>query len=464
MVGAGFAGCASAHALVSRGWHVTLLEAGQHVGSGASGNRRCVVKPHQTRDDSPLNHFWSDAFLATRATLARLAGSHRLESDFSGVLQLLEHDGPWANENTGARVTRAYASQLAGIPVAGDAIYYPLAGWVNGKDYCQALISATPDSHLATQSDRHARTDSGAKSGAELGAEPVFGQALATTHSAKVHCVTNTAVSAIRARHPGWQVDTHTGQTYTADALIITTGAALLETLSATSPEAMANATVLPLKQMHGTTVTCQSLHQLPQRQQNPTTCPITDTQASPAKVITGKGYLISDPTGCTVGASYAAVNTPIAPSGNSPAELIGHADAVVEIMAKIDRLSPGYASKLVSTSTWAGTRLTTPDRLPVVGAVPDFSQYAADFDALRHGPLHQVWPEPSYHRGLYVLGGLGSRGAVSAALAADLLADLITGSTTTEPLSEKQQQKQQHYLALMHPARFLIRQLRKQR
>ncbi|MDD9879018.1 MAG: bifunctional tRNA (5-methylaminomethyl-2-thiouridine)(34)-methyltransferase MnmD/FAD-dependent 5-carboxymethylaminomethyl-2-thiouridine(34) oxidoreductase MnmC [Magnetovibrio sp.] len=101
----------------------------------------------------------------------------------------------------------------------------------------------------------------------------------------------------------------------------------------------------------------------------------------------------------------------------------------------------------------WAGRRATTTDRLPVVGPVPDGAAYRRDYAALTHGKPAETYPGATYRPGLYVMAGFGARGFVTAPLAGQVLAGLIRGVPL--PVSRD--------VALaLHPARFLIRRLRR--
>jgi tRNA 5-methylaminomethyl-2-thiouridine biosynthesis bifunctional protein len=81
--------------------------------------------------------------------------------------------------------------------------------------------------------------------------------------------------------------------------------------------------------------------------------------------------------------------------------------------LAKLESLLPGYAKGLAAHTLGArvGFRPVSPDRLPLVGAVPIDRQ--------------------SCHSGLYILSGFGARGLAWAALTGELLASRIEG----EPL-----------------------------
>lgn len=100
-----------------------------------------------------------------------------------------------------------------------------------------------------------------------------------------------------------------------------------------------------------------------------------------------------------------------------------------------------------------AAVRTTTPDRYPYAGAVPDTAFYVEHYAALKHGRTAETYPQASYQAGLFILGGFGSRGLTTSGLCAKLLSDCINNQIAD---------KDQALLNTLHPARFLIRQLRR--
>ncbi|MGF1462223.1 MAG: bifunctional tRNA (5-methylaminomethyl-2-thiouridine)(34)-methyltransferase MnmD/FAD-dependent 5-carboxymethylaminomethyl-2-thiouridine(34) oxidoreductase MnmC [Maricaulaceae bacterium] len=101
-----------------------------------------------------------------------------------------------------------------------------------------------------------------------------------------------------------------------------------------------------------------------------------------------------------------------------------------------------------------AAVRATTPDRWPMVGSVVDAPAYAERFAGLAQGRRRGDAPGP-VHAGLYVLGGLGSRGLVWAPLLGEQVIAQALGEP--EPLTQAQ-------AAALHPARFLARDLKRGR
>ncbi len=109
--------------------------------------------------------------------------------------------------------------------------------------------------------------------------------------------------------------------------------------------------------------------------------------------------------------------------------------------------------SKSDITAGRASVRAVTPDRVPVVGPAPDYTQYLEDYADLYKGRPAHKYPVGRYLPGLYVNTGHGARGFSSAFLSSELLAATICNQAL--PVS-----KRVRYA--LHPARFLIRSLKK--
>lgn len=176
------------------------------------------------------------------------------------------------------------------------------------------------------------------------------------------------------------------------------------------------------------------------------TLCRYLDNLHRPTRVITGKGFLVPCGDLCTIGATHQRNST------------TGVTENVAnnENLTTLASIHTSLPNRLEPVGSWRGVRLGTPDRLPLVGALPDFDYYIKAYSGLRHGPRHQSWPDARYVRGLYVLTGLGSRGLVHATLGAQLLSSIICGKSTLT------QQSLNDFYALVHPARFTIRGLRR--
>jgi tRNA 5-methylaminomethyl-2-thiouridine biosynthesis bifunctional protein len=106
------------------------------------------------------------------------------------------------------------------------------------------------------------------------------------------------------------------------------------------------------------------------------------------------------------------------------------------ENLDKLQAMLPGFAAEVVGGRV--GFRPASPDRLPIVGAVPDVSR--------PHGGTLGTVPR---QRDLFAVSGFGARGLVWSALVAETLASLLEG----EPLP-----LERDLVEAMDPARYVLR------
>lgn len=111
------------------------------------------------------------------------------------------------------------------------------------------------------------------------------------------------------------------------------------------------------------------------------------------------------------------------------------------ENLDKLDFILPGFAAPFdpAGLAGRVGFRPASPDRLPMIGAVPAVAQ------AGRDTPLVDIPRQP----GLYAVSGFGARGLVWASLAGELLASRLSG----EPLP-----LERDLVDAMDPARYLLK------
>jgi tRNA 5-methylaminomethyl-2-thiouridine biosynthesis bifunctional protein len=103
------------------------------------------------------------------------------------------------------------------------------------------------------------------------------------------------------------------------------------------------------------------------------------------------------------------------------------------------------------TTNGRAAIRCSTPDHLPMVGAVPDIRIQTAQYHHLYKALPAKQYPQPINHTNLFMLCGLGSRGLTTAPLCAEVLVSQILNEPL--PLSSK-------LLDALNPNRFLVRGL----
>lgn len=159
------------------------------------------------------------------------------------------------------------------------------------------------------------------------------------------------------------------------------------------------------------------------------------------SRVVSGKHYIIPDNNTVIVGATFerGIDDDSISPEDDR-ANRHG-ADTTLTALDILDR----------PTEAYAGVRATTPDRLPLVGPLPDSSACALAYADLQHGRPKDSYPSLPIHSGVFVLGGLGSRGIVTAPFAASLLVDHMMGHDDIT-----------QWTPLLNPARFQIRRLKR--
>jgi tRNA 5-methylaminomethyl-2-thiouridine biosynthesis bifunctional protein len=160
LIGAGIAGTSLAHALLQRGWQVTLIEKHPGPAMGASGNPAGVVRPQLTLDESFNGRLSRQAFLHTVTQLATLPAPPLPPHCFRGVLHLARDEKQAEHmpamlaahhypENFSRWVTQDEASDIAGIAVTSPGLYFPQGGWMSGPRIALALLSRCKDSLLS---------------------------------------------------------------------------------------------------------------------------------------------------------------------------------------------------------------------------------------------------------------------------------------------------------------------------
>ena len=149
VIGAGIAGAAVCERLAARGWEVILIERRREPAAETSGNHAGVFHPVATPDDSVL------ARLTRAASLYSLRRWRELDSaawSACGALQLARDDDEdqaqqralatlGAGADYARRVTRAEASELAGVAVAAGGLWFAPGGWVRPPSLARAQIA-----------------------------------------------------------------------------------------------------------------------------------------------------------------------------------------------------------------------------------------------------------------------------------------------------------------------------------
>lgn len=151
VLGAGLAGCYTAHALAKRGWHVTLIDENSSLGQGASGNRQAVLYPKLSAYRSPLTDFMLTSFLFAHRAYQQLLDQHPI-GDLSGILQFAFNEKELASHNNlhqwlaaypelGVLVDAQQASSIAGVELRQGGLFIPRSGWLDSRALCRCLTA-----------------------------------------------------------------------------------------------------------------------------------------------------------------------------------------------------------------------------------------------------------------------------------------------------------------------------------
>lgn len=150
IVGAGLAGCYTAHALAKRNWQVLVLDTAHHVASGASGNTAAVLYPKLTVFQSPLNQLMLTAFLYALRVYPLLL-QQGVKGQLKGMFQ-------WASSEREVATHRELAAWLYNKPDLAEIVdverarlltklslhegglWIPHTGWINMRTLCAFLI------------------------------------------------------------------------------------------------------------------------------------------------------------------------------------------------------------------------------------------------------------------------------------------------------------------------------------
>lgn len=380
VIGAGIAGTAVAERLAARGWQVHLIDAADGVGEGASGNHAGVLRPLPSLDDNRMSRLTRAGTLYGWAHIARLAAKgHPVRAEATGVLHL-------ARDDRQLEKMQAVVERLALPPThlrfvtAAEASRLagwpvPLGGW-----WFAGSGWVQPPSLCA----------------ANLAA----GGAAISRHF-------GCRVARLERRGDDWYALGADGSALvSAPVAILAAGAAVRD---------FAQAQGLPVVSARGQVSLLAA-----------------EDGSAPRVVVCRGGYVSPAIDGLRcAGATFSVDDDE--PSLRSA----DHA----ENLEKLEAMLPGYASGLdpARLGGRVGFRPASPDRLPLVGAVPR----TVPIDPAT--PLHAIARVP----GLHVMAGFGARGLVWSALAGELLASQLEGDPL--PLSCD-------LAEAVDPARFVLR------
>ena len=400
VIGAGLAGAAASERLCARGWDVTLVERHPQAAMEASGNLAGITMPLLSKDDNIASRLSRAAYLFALDYWQRLGGvGAAIEGGRGGVL-LVAKDAAHAGLQRATACARSlppwyaewFDSDAAGARFGALAPHgawlFPQGGWMRPASACQAMLDAC-------------------------------GPALQRRFG----------VGSVGLERIGdeWRVcDSGNATIAQAPTVIVANGVGASQ---------LAQAAFLPLARVRGqvTHLAAQALPELnPDLHQN--------LDPGPGLVLCREAYLTPAFGGVrSAGASYDDDDDPALRASSQQQNL--------------DKLRSMLGGSILNEAAFGvdaplrgrvGFRSVAPDRLPLVGAVPD-PAFAVGAERLRELPRQ---------RGLHALLGYASRGLTWAPLAAELLAASLEG----EPLP-----LEASLAAAIDPGRFQLRARRGQ-
>ncbi|RTR36831.1 FAD-dependent oxidoreductase [Shewanella canadensis] len=417
IIGGGVASTHLALSLAQRNKKVRIFCSDASFAQQASGNKQGAVYPLLTPDNGHLSHYFQQGFLFSRRRLQALIDDEFTVSyDFCGVLQTgfdarssarldkIINGQSW-NEKMAYLIDAASATQTAGIDIDKAGIYYPLGGWICPHEFTRAAF------------DKAARLSD-------------------------VTVEFNADITRIEQKEGLWYLykrvdDNHTDFT---DNHI---------------QEASQELEIGPFANL--VLANGQGLTQFKQSEKLPATgfrgqvshIPSRNALTKLSTVLCSHGYLTPghNKFHCT-GASYV----------KNPTNLDYCA---VEQVENLHKIKHSYVDKpwtedvdITGHSARVGVRMVTRDHAPMMGCAPDTNLMLTQYEQHQHTKESiKFWketPAPT-HKGLFILGGLGSRGITSGPLAAEALAAQLCGEIV--PLSMPM-------LEMLNPNRFWMRKL----
>ncbi len=404
VVGAGLAGASVAYQLANAGWKVTVLEAQATVASQASGNLAGTAHPLITVDWNLRSQWYLQGFEAMLRLLLPWLAEGEVQGELRGMVQMLVTQtsldrAKEALQRVGlpkelvSGLTCEEVTTTLGTEATTEGLFFPKGGWLNPPSVVKRCLQHDNITVKVNQNVKSiVQQEGGGKN------SPPLWQVHTSDEREQTHCES-------------------------ANIVVVATGS-LNQTLNQQLD--------LPIRPVKG-----QVSHLSADQIQSPLNLPVTHA-----------GYSAPCEGGAVSGATFEA------PDMSETLSLKGHQ---TNLESAVRALPNWIKSSVEETATEVTGRVafrpTTPDHLPIIGAVPDPEWMKTAYLSQSHTHVVYKYPKQHYQRGLYVSNGHGPRGLMSVFLAAESLLADIQGTAPVQPLS---------LYHASHPARFAIRTWRR--
>lgn len=365
IVGAGLAGCASAAALARQGWQCTLLDALDAPAQATSGNAVGLMHATLHADDGPHARWLRAGALHMARAIAPALANGSVRGALDGFLRLEP------------RLDDAAAHELlrrCGLPAG-------FVAWLDRDTARNRCGTALP---------------SGGWWYPEGGWLAPGDVARAWLAASRARLVTQAAVASVERRDGLWHAIDARGRSIAS--------APVLVLANALDAQRLAGPALGSMSAVRG---------QL-------SAWPMHAGLPAPLCAVSGAGYTAPAQDGWLWSGATSQHDDGDAALRTQDHE---HNRARLATLLGVDAASIG---SLEAARGRVGWRAVTPDRLPIIGALPDLQALSA---ATRADAPRLVARQRDAQGGLYALTGLGSRGLTWAALGAELLASWITGA-----------------------------------
>ncbi|WP_438862613.1 bifunctional tRNA (5-methylaminomethyl-2-thiouridine)(34)-methyltransferase MnmD/FAD-dependent 5-carboxymethylaminomethyl-2-thiouridine(34) oxidoreductase MnmC [Neptunicella sp.] len=393
IIGAGLAGANLALSLKNKGYQVTVYCSDNNMAQGASGNRQGGFYPQLHVEQNNASLLQAQCFgFALRRYWQLLKNGHQYAHQFCGVLQLAFTDA----------IEQRY-QKMRDNEAWPNALIYPVSA--EQTEQLAGIPLHYSGVHIPDGGWIHL---------------PQLIQALFADADISVNC--QQQLIELVPKPKGWQLHWQNGVKTETDIVVLACGH---------QSHQLAQFNDLPLRNVRG------------QVEHIPSQSPLDQLNS----VVCHKGYLTPAFEGQhTLGSTYIKN------------------DSDCDYRKEEETLNLKVLNKALADCEWASAlktqqqgraaiRCSTPDHLPIMGQVPQFSEQQHQYQDLYKALPLQHYPLPMNHANLFCLTGLGSRGLCTAPLLAETLACQISGQPL--PLS-------QTLLDSLNPNRFLIRSLQR--
>ena len=363
IIGAGLAGCSTAHSLALRGWTVTVVDAQSKPASDASGNAQMALRCRLFNTPSAEAQFFLHAYLFALRQFTQIRRHSNLAWNPCGVLQLsnamnkrnplqLEKLQHLYSSQIVRLLSKVQASSEAGIALSEEAWFFPSGGAMAPESLCETYLAHT-----------------------------------------NISCIFNARVTKLETTAEKWQVDAGQVQPIDADVVVIA---------NSHSATQLSQCTGLPLQSLRGQT----------------SEIPTNESSSKLKSVVSGGRTVFPASEGRhLLSASYANSNELQAHRADSQENRV----VAATNFADADILNEEAVVERVSL------RCNSPDRMPLVGMAPNLEMMRKTYAELARNARAKINSPGEYHAGLYLNLAHGSNGLASCPLSAEFLASLIT-------------------------------------